>query len=92
MNDNSQDKLLLKFMQSAIERINRSLANVYAVQQILIEKGIVTQSEMISKIHEAEELPERKVGMNVLQDMINEFNSNIKPLPTKQSSGGQTWP
>ena len=87
MNDNSQDKLLLKFMRSAIERINRSLANVYAVQQILIEKGIVTQSEMLSKIREAEELPERKVGMNVLQDMINEFNSSIKPL--QQSSGGQ---
>jgi hypothetical protein len=88
----SQDALLLKFMESAIEKINRSLANIYAIQQVLIEKAIVTQSEMLSKIHEAEELPERKVGMNVLQDMINEFNSNIKPPPTKSSSGGQTWP
>jgi hypothetical protein len=73
-----QDDLLIKFMKVAIDKINRSLANNYAIEQVLIEKGIVTQKEMIEKIHDAENLPERKVGTEVLQQMMEDFNAKAK--------------
>jgi replicative superfamily II helicase len=68
-----ENSLLTKFMEAAIKRIDRSSANIYAIQQILIEKGIATQEEIISKNHDAENLPERKIGEKVLQDMLKDF-------------------
>ena len=69
------DALVLKFMETTIDKVNRALVNSYAVQQILIQKGIATENELINKIKEAEQLPNRIIGIETLQDMIKDFNS-----------------
>jgi hypothetical protein len=74
----SQEALILKFMQTIVEKVNRSLANDYAVQQVLIKKGIVTKEEMISEIHDAQNLPDRKIGIQVLNQMLNDYNKHLK--------------
>lgn len=60
-------------MQVAIERINTNSATIYAIEQTLIEKGIVTQNELVSKIAEAKNLPEQKVGEKILKEMVEQF-------------------
>jgi len=69
---NSTD-INLRFMQVAIERINTNSATIYAIEQTLIEKGIVTQNELVSKIAEAKNLPEQKVGEKILKEMVEQF-------------------
>jgi len=66
----SKDTVLLKFMERAIENINTCLAGQYTLYQILIEKGIITEAELISKIKEDKNLPTRKLGIAVLKDML----------------------
>jgi hypothetical protein len=66
-------ELLLKFMETSIDKINRCLANIYAIEQILIEKNIVSLEELKSLIKESERLPDRKIGIKVLEEMLNEI-------------------
>jgi hypothetical protein len=69
----ASNDLLLKFMESSIVKINRCLAHIHAIEQLLIDKDIVTLEELKARIHDSEELPERKVGVKVLNDMIDDY-------------------
>jgi hypothetical protein len=57
-------------MERAIENINTCLAGQYTLYQILIEKDIITEAELISRIKEDKNLPTRKLGIAVLKDML----------------------
>lgn len=66
--------LFFDFMTAITNRLNRALATNYAIQQILISKGIVSKDQLVDALHEAEQLSERKIGAEALQEMINDFN------------------
>jgi hypothetical protein len=69
-----KEKMLLKFMTATIERINKCLINIHALQSLLIKKGIFTQRELQSEIADAANLPESSVGKKVLADMMKDFD------------------
>ena len=71
----SKEKLLLKFMEMTIERINTCLVNLHAVQELLIKKGVCSQDEIKAAVSDARNLPETKVGKQVLDEMIRDFNA-----------------
>jgi DNA-binding PadR family transcriptional regulator len=64
------EEILLKFMKKAIENINICLASQYALWKFLVEKGILSESEMLNRIHDSRELPKTKLGAATLQDML----------------------
>jgi hypothetical protein len=68
-----KNEITLKFMEVAIDRINTNSATIYAIEQALIEKGVITQNELVSKIAEAKNLPEQKVGEKILKEMVEQF-------------------
>lgn len=65
------DQVILKFMEKTIENINTLLAGQHAMYKILVEKGIVTESELLSKLRDSKKLPDRKRGMEALDEMLN---------------------
>jgi hypothetical protein len=69
----STSKLQSKFMQMAIQKINDNSAAIYAIAQILVEKKIITQKELSSKVVSAKKLPEQNIGKKVLDEMIAEY-------------------
>jgi hypothetical protein len=71
----TEKDLLIKFMGATIEKVNRCLYNIHAIQQIMISKGIVTLNDMKAQINESEKLPELKKGREILESMIQEFNT-----------------
>jgi hypothetical protein len=73
-----KNEITLKFMEVAIDRINTNSATIYAIEQALIEKGMITQNELVSKIADSKKLPEQKIGQKVLKDMIDQFRREQK--------------
>lgn len=63
-------EVLLKFMKKTIENINICLANQYAVQKLLISKGVITEPDLINLLHESQKLPQRNLGAATLAEMI----------------------
>jgi hypothetical protein len=74
----STQQVLLKFMEVSIERINRCLSRIYAIEQILIEKSLISQDELKNRQYDAESLPERHVGSKVLKEMLDKFNNGTQ--------------
>jgi len=72
----SDNALLLKFMGATIEKVNRCLYNIHAIQQVMINKGLVTLDEMKSQVNDSEKLPEMKKGREILEEMIQEFQNH----------------
>lgn len=68
----SEEDLLLKFMGTTISKVNTCLANIYAIETVLIEKGITSKNEMLSRIIDAKKLPQTKLGRSVLSEMIQD--------------------
>lgn len=68
---NSHDQVILKFMEKTIENINTLLAGQHALYNLLIEKNIVSESELISKLRDSKKLPDRKRGMEALEEMLS---------------------
>jgi hypothetical protein len=66
----SKDTMMLKFMERAIDNINTCLAGQYTLYKVLIEKGLVTEAELISRIREDKNLPQRKLGIEALKEML----------------------
>lgn len=67
----AHDQVILKFMEKTIDNINTLLAGQHAIYSLLIEKGIVTESELLSKLRDSKKLPDRKRGMEALEEMLN---------------------
>jgi len=63
-------KVLLKFMEATIEKVNICFSNLYAIEKVLIEKGIVTEKELLSRLKESKDLPKRLLGARTLKEMI----------------------
>ena len=76
----SKDKVILKFMETTIDRVNSCLANIRATQEVLIEKGLITQSEFIRKIKEIERYPDMKAGREFLTELINKESDRNKEI------------
>jgi hypothetical protein len=74
MMSSQEKKIFFDFMTAITNRLNRALATNYAIQQILIQKGIVSIDQMKETVREAEQLPERKLGSEMLNEMIKDFN------------------
>lgn len=83
----SQEDVLLKFMERAIENINTCLAGQYTLSKILIEKGLVTEAELLSKIKDDKNLPVRKKGSEILQQMLVPDWGKLVDLDTKDPPG-----
>jgi len=67
----SQDSVILKFMERAIENINTCLAGQYTLYKLLIERGLITETNLISRLKEDKNLPKIKLGSNTLKDMLS---------------------
>ena len=65
-----RDDLLLKFMQTAIKKINDNSATIYALEKMLIENGTVDKKKLMSGIADSKKLPEQQVGKKVLAEML----------------------
>lgn len=73
-----KESMILRFMERTIENINTCLAGQYTLYKILIEKKIVTEQELLSRIKEDKNLPQRKLGIQVLEDMLSpDWEDNI---------------
>lgn len=73
-------ELMLKFMESTIEKVNMCLSGIYAIEVALIEKGLITQEEMIARLKEAKNLPVTNVGKQVLEQMMKGTSFEGKSL------------
>lgn len=68
-----ESQVLLKFMEMTINRVNQTQAYVYATQQALIEKGIVTEARLIELIGQSLKRPQIKVGAKALEAMVGKI-------------------
>jgi hypothetical protein len=60
-------KVVLKFMEMTISRVNQAQACIYATQKALIEKGLISEARLCELIGEAIKLPQVLVGAKTLQ-------------------------
>jgi hypothetical protein len=82
----SQQAVTLTFMEKTIENVNICLAGQYTLFRTLIEKGIVTESELLSRIKEDKNLPQRKKGAEALQEMLTPDWEQYVDLNKKEAS------
>jgi len=66
------ETILLQFMESTIKKINSCMVNIRAMQEILVEKGVVTQAQLDAKIRLVENYPDMAVGREVLMEMLKQ--------------------
>jgi hypothetical protein len=66
----TNQELMLRFMEATIEKVNICLSSIYALEVLLIEKGLVTQDDMIHRIQDSKTLPQTKIGKQILDEMI----------------------
>jgi hypothetical protein len=66
----SKDSMMLKFMERAIDNVNTCLAGQYTLYKILLERNIITEAELLSRIKQDRNLPQLKMGINTLKDML----------------------
>jgi hypothetical protein len=69
----SQDTTLLRFIEVATKQFEVILTHLHALEQTLIEKGLTTEEALLSKVKEAESLPNRIVGVKALNEMIADY-------------------
>lgn len=62
--------VLLKFMEKTIDRVNTVLIHVHALEQMVLQKGLVTETELLRIIQDAKNLPDRLIGMETLKEML----------------------
>jgi len=71
----SEEKFLLKFMETTIKRVNACMARIWALEKLLTEKGVcVSPQDMRKRIEEAEHQPLHIQNAKILEDMVKEFN------------------
>lgn len=57
-------------MQLTIANVNTCLAGQHALFKILVEKKIISETELISYIKESQKLPDTKKGASILKDIM----------------------
>ena len=73
----SEERLILKFMGTAIEKVNSCMARIWALEKLMVEKGIAVPKDMKERVKEAEHHPTHLKNTRMLEDMIQQFNSDI---------------
>lgn len=68
-----KEKMQIRFMENTMSRINSCLIYTYALQSLLIKKGIFNEDELRSEIEDARKLPATATGRSVLKAMIQDF-------------------
>jgi hypothetical protein len=69
-----RDKFLLHFLGTIIDKINTCYANIYAIQTILVNKGLVTKEDIIELSKDAKTMPQRRVGREALTQILQDLN------------------
>ncbi len=82
----SSEKMQLRFMESAIERINLCLMHIHALESLSIKKGLFTEKELADEVNDARMLPQTSVGKKALLDMIQDFNFEKLSNPSSTDS------
>lgn len=67
---NKQNDIFLVFMQETIEKVNRCLSSLYTIHKLLIEKGLITEKNLINRLNEDKDKPIHDLGKKVLNEMI----------------------
>lgn len=57
-------------MEKTIENINTLLAGQYTLYNLLIEKKLITEEELIARLRDNKNLPTRKKGVKILEEML----------------------
>lgn len=70
-----EEKVLLKFMEMTISRINLTRATLHSLQTILIEKGIATEKELQESLNESLKQPQLLLGAKTLEAIVGEIES-----------------
>lgn len=71
----SKEEILLKFMESTIQKVTQCMSGLYTLQNIMIEKGVITKNDLKKRLKDDQDKPKRIVGIKVLEEMINEYNN-----------------
>lgn len=86
----SHDAVVLRFMEKTIENVNTLLAGQYTLFKFMIEKGIISEKDLISKLKEDRSIPNRKMGIQTLKEMLSpnweekiDFDGTEKQLLTQ---------
>jgi len=76
-----EQEVILKFMETSINKINTCLSSLLVVEQILVEKKIIDSRELLNRIKSSRELPTTNFGKQILKEMLGEsFYSNKNNL------------
>lgn len=76
----NRDDLLLRFMETTIEKVNTALSGLYALEKLLIEKNIVSEPELKQRLKDAKTLPNRLVGVSTLREMVENYRAEDKRI------------
>lgn len=66
-------KVILEFMKATVEKVNRCMSDTYAIQKLLIEKNIISEEDLNSRLKDAQSLPQTITGRKALEEMIKNF-------------------
>jgi hypothetical protein len=66
----NDQKIQLSFMEAAINRINNCLCRIYTIENVLIEKGLISKEDLLNRINESRRLPQTNIGRAILKEMI----------------------
>jgi hypothetical protein len=69
-------EVMLKFMEMTISRVNQTQATLYATQQALIERGLVTEARLTELIGQTLKRPQVLVGSKALEAMVGKIGKN----------------
>ena len=70
----SEEKLFLRFMETTIRMVNSCMARIYMLEKLVVEKGIMSKTELKKLTIEAENHPKHIQNTKVLEEMVKEFN------------------
>lgn len=70
----SEQKLIFRFMETTMKHVNACMARIWALEKLLMEKGVAIPSDMKKRIKDAEHQPTHVRNVSILEDMIKEFN------------------
>lgn len=73
----SEEKLLMKFMETTIKMVNSCMARIWMLEKLLIEKGIAVPQDLKNRIKEAEKHPDQIGNKKLLLEMVKEFNAKM---------------
>jgi|WetSurMetagenome_2_1015567.scaffolds.fasta_scaffold902822_1 hypothetical protein len=67
-----KEELILKFMQVTFESLNSCHAKIYALQKVMVDKGVITPQELATLMDEAKARPKVRIGKEALDAMLKD--------------------